>query len=165
MTRKTKLFKIIKYIDYIYINNYVFNSLKYITIDDKINEWKIFSTHFNVKKSDLQYNILHLVQSIVNQNEFDYEIFLISIYIYKKICIEYAHLIDNYVYLFGSIYIALNKKMCDEFLSNNFLSNIFNIKHVIVDNMIMCIEKFINTNNIYFGIDEKIKIIDEIYYS
>ncbi len=167
MTHKTKLLKFIKYIDYLYLNNYITNSLKYSFEDNKNNEWKIFSTHFNVgeKKRDDQFNILYLIQSIVNQNEFDYEIFLISIHIYRKICIKYAHLIDNYVYLFGSIYIVLNKIFCDKFLSNNFLSKIFDLKPEIISKMITCVDIFINTNDIYFGKDERIKITNSIYYS
>lgn len=165
MSQKKKLLKVIKYIDYLYLNNYINNSLRYGFEDNKNNEWKIFSTHFNVgeKKRDNQFNILYLIQTIVNQNGFDYEIFLISIHIYRKICIKYAHLIDNYVYLFGSIYIVLNNIFCDEFLSNKFLSDIFNIKPEIISKMFACVDKFINTNDIYFGNDEKIKITNSIH--
>lgn len=156
MTKTNKLVKVIKYIDYLYLNNYIKNSLKYEfkdNKDNKNNEWKIFSNHLNVKeqKRNDQFNILNLIQSIIIQNEFDYEIFLITIHIYKKICIQYAHLIDNYVYLFGSI-------------SNKFLSDIFDIEPIIINKMIMCVNKFINDNDIYFGIDEKIKITNNIYY-
>ena len=166
MTQKNKLLKVIKYIDYLYLNNYIKNSVKYGFDDNKNNEWKIFSTHLNYgeSKKDNHYNILNLIDTIIVQNEFDEEIFLISIHIYKKICIQYAHLIDNYVYLFGSVYISLNKILCDKFLSNKFLSDIFNIEPKIINKMLICIDKFINNNDIYFGIDEKIQIIDNIYY-
>ena len=169
MTQTNKLVKVIKYIDYLYLNNYIKNSLKlgFKDKDNENNEWKIFSTHLNVReqKRDEQFNILNLIQSIIIQNEFDYEIFLITIHIYRKICIQYAHLIDNYMYLFGSIYITLNKILCDKFLSNKFLSDIFGIEPIIINKMIMCIDKFIHDNDIYFGIDERIKIINSIHYS
>ena len=166
MIQKNKLVKLIKYIDYLYLNNYIKNSLKYGLDDTKNSEWKIFSTHFNIReqKRDEQFNILNLIQSIVIQNEFDDEILLITIHIYRKICIQYAHLIDNYVYLFGSVYITLNKILCDKFLSNKFLSDIFDIDPIVINKMIMCIDKFIDDNDIYFGIDEKNKITNNIYY-
>lgn len=167
MIQKNKLLKVIKYIDYLYLNNYISNSLRYGFDDNKNNEWKIFSTHFNVEeqKRDEQFNVLNLVQSIVNQDVFNYEIFLITIHVYRKVCIKYAHLIDNYVYLFGSIYITLNKILCDEFISNKFLSNIFGIEPEIISKMNKCIENFIDSNDIYFGTDEKNKITNSIYYS
>lgn len=167
MIHKDNLIKIIKYINYLYLNNYIKNCLTYINEDNKINEWKIFSTNLNIseQQKDDQFNILNLVQAIINHNDFDHEIFLISIHIYRKICIRYAHLIDNYVYLFGSIYVALHNILCDKFLSNNFLSNLFDIKQCIINKMIMCIERFINFNDIYFGVDEKNSITNGIYYS
>ena len=90
-----------------------------------------------------------------------------TIHIYRKICIQYAHLIDNYVYLFGSIYITLNKILCDNFLSNKFLSDVFGIDLIVINKMIMCIDKFIddNDNDIYFGIDEISKIKNIINHS
>ena len=137
MIQTNELVKIIKYIDYLYLNNYIKNSLKYgfedikntkKTNNDNNNEWKIFSTHLNTKEQNIgeqkienQFNILNLIQLIITRDEFDYETFLMTIHIYRKICIQYAHLIDNYVYLFGSIYITLNKILCDNFLSNKFL--------------------------------------------
>jgi len=164
MVAKNELLKIIKYIDYLYLNKYIKNSLKYGFENNKNNEWKIFSTHYVVgkQKKDEQFNILNLVQSIFNQNEFNSEIFLITIHVYRKICIEYAHLIDNYVYLFGSIYITLNKILCDEFISNKFLSDIFDIEPNIINKMIKSIEDFIICDDIYFGIDEKNNIANEI---
>jgi len=167
MIQKNKLVKIIEYIDYLYLNNYIKNSLKYGLNNNKNNELKIFSTHFNIgkQKRDEQLNILNLIQSIVIQNEFNYEIFLITIHIYRKICIQYAHLIDNYVYLFGAIYITLNKILCDKFLSNKFLSDILDIEPIVINKMVMCIDKFIDDNDIYFGMDEIIKITNSIYYS
>lgn len=154
-----KLLKVVKYIDYCYINNYVKNCVKNINDTKNMNDWKIFSTYSN----DEKYNILYLIQMICSQNEFDYEIFMLTIHIYRKICIKYAHIIDNYVYLFGSIYIAVNKLYYDEYLSENFLVNILNLEQKIIKNMISCIEKFLIHDEIYFGIEEKIKLKNEIY--
>ena len=170
MITKNNLLRIVKYLNYIYITSYVKNSLKINKYNEKNNEknneWKIFSTHFNIKQQNYeQFNILHLIQSIISRDEFDYNILLISIYIYKKICINYADLIDNYIYLFGSVYITMNKILCDNFLDANFLSIIFDIELKIITKMIKCIDNFINNNDIYFSIDEKNKIIDGIYYA
>ena len=41
MVAKNELLKIIKYIDYLYLNNYIKNSLKYGFENNKNNEWKI----------------------------------------------------------------------------------------------------------------------------
>jgi hypothetical protein len=152
--------KIIKYIDYCYINNYLKNNLKIINVncDENMNDWKIFSTYSN----DEKFNILYLIQMICSQIEFDYEIFLISIHIYKKICIKYAHIIDNYVYLFGSIYVVINKLYCKKYLTDKFLIKIFNIEQKIITIMISCIEKFLTNYEIYFGNNEKNKIMNEI---
>jgi len=160
------LLKIIKYIDYIYLNSYINNLLIIKKYDEDLNKWKIFSTCFNNNKKNYeQFNILHLIKSIISQNEFNYEILLISIHIYEKICIKYAHLIDNYTYLFGSVYISMNKILSDNFLSDNFLSNLFDIHVEKIILMIKCIDYFIDFNDIYFDINDKKKIINEIYYT
>jgi hypothetical protein len=58
---------------------------------------------------------------------------------------------DNCVFfLFGFIYILLYKILCDKFLSNKFLSDIFDIEPEIICKMIICVDRFINTNDIYF---------------
>jgi len=150
MITDKKLIKHIKYIDYCYINNYVKNNLKIINHTENMNDWKIFSAYSN----DDKYNILYLILMLYSQNEFDYQIFLLSIRIYKKICIKYAHVINNYVYLFGSIYITVNKFCCDEYLTENFLVNIFNLERKIVNDMIHCIKKFLIYDEKYFGIED-----------
>lgn len=183
--KKNKLMRIIKFINYIYINYYVVNSLKIdsssscssscssssssssscSSSSSSSNEWKIFSTCSNDESINYeQFNILHLIQSIMSRDEFDYDVLLISIHIYRKICIEYAHLIENYIYLFGSVYISMNKILCEKFLCEKFLSDLFDKKLCLIKKMVWCIDKFINYNDIYFGLDEKDKIINEIQY-
>ena len=166
MIKKNQMLRIIKFIDYIYINSYVINSLisKQDTSGD-MNDWKIFSARSNKCNNEDNFNILYLIQLLSSQNQFDYEVFLISIHIYKKICKYNAHLIDNYTYLFGSVYISTNKIFCDEFLQNDFLSNVFGIDKITIQKMVNCIDKFIDCNNIYFGTEERTKIINEINYS
>jgi hypothetical protein len=165
MIRKNQSLRMIKFIDYIYVNFYVVNSLKNYNYYNKetMNEWKIFSTHSN--KCIEHQNILYLIKLLSSQKEFHYDIILICIHVYIKICEKYAHLIDNYTYLFGSVYISINKFLCDEFLCDNFLSNIFGIDLKIINNMVKCVDRFVDCNEIYFGIEEKIKIINGIYYS
>lgn len=155
-----KLLQIIKYIDFCYINNYLKNNFKLNSnnSNDSMNNWKIFSTYSN----DDKYNILYLIQMICSQNVFDHETLIISIYIYKKICIKYAHLIDNYVYLFGTIYIVMNKFYCINYLNDDFLIKILNIEPKIIKIMITCIENFLIDYEIYFGNVEKNNIFNEI---
>ncbi len=165
MIKKNQMMRIIKFIDYIYLNSYVNNSLNINKSNDldTMNEWKIFSTHSN--KSIEYQNIYYLIKSLSTQNEFDYDILLISIHIFRKICKKYAHLIDDYIYLFGSVYISVNKNFCDEYLSDNFLAKIFNVDLKIINKMVKCVDKFVLYNDIYYGCEEKVKIMNGIYYS
>ena len=160
-----KILLILRYIDYLYISNYVKNCSIETTSNKCMNEWKIFSTRSNSNRlysNDKHFNILYLIQSILYRNKFDFEILLTCIYIYKKICIYNAHIIENYVYLFGSVYLVVNNILCDDYLSNNFLSDIFNIESKDINEMIKCVYKFIEFNDAYFGVDEKKNILSEI---
>lgn len=183
MSNNNKILKLVKFIDYIYLNYYVKNSLNVsisdVSISDvetnkNMNNWKIFSTRSNdveinkinnVYLSGERLNILYLLQMIISQDIYDFEVLLISLHIYKKICIQYAHLIDNYTYLFGCVYIVINKILCKKFLTENFLSNMFGINPKFISMMIHCVDEFIDTNDIYFGTDEKHNILDGIYHS
>lgn len=152
------LLKIVKYIDYCYINNYIKNCLKITNNLQNVNDWKIFTNYSN----DEKYNILYLLQMIYLKNKLNSDTFLLSIHIYKKICIKYAHVIDNYVSLFGSVYVAINKIYCDKYLTDYFLVECLRIELKIIKKMISCVEKFLMFDEIYFGFDEKKKIKNEI---
>ena len=106
-------------------------------------------------------NILYLLQNIVSQDEFDYEILLWTIHIYQNICVKHANMIDNYIYLFGSIYVSVNI-VNDKYISENFLTEIFCINGDIIKKMIKTIDNYIDNNDIYFGDCEKNKIIDSV---
>ena len=104
--------KIVKFIDYIYLINFILNTLSdrnlsiYKSLQDQTdNDWKIFSTHC-VNES---LNILYLLKAIKLMPNYNCELLLLSIHIYAKICEKYAHQIKNYTYLFASVYIAVNK--------------------------------------------------------
>jgi len=165
MIKRNQILRIIKFIDYLYLTSYINNSLKNFAPDnsDIVNEWKIFSIHLN-KLQEYQ-NIFYLINLLSKQNEFDYEVLLVSIHIFNKICKKYAHLIENYVILFGSIYITLNKNFCEEYLCDNFLADIFNVNVKIINEMVKCIDNFIIYNDVYYCCEEKNKIINGIYYS
>lgn len=153
--------KIIKYLDYCYLDNYIINSL-YNKSQNDMNEWKIFSIYsFADIYNNEQYNILYLIKNLISQDEFDDEIFLWSIDIFKKICIKYADVIDNYIYLFGAIYITTNF-INDYYLSEKYLVKLLKIEINLIKKMIHCINKYMDYNDIYFGDEERKKIIDSI---
>lgn len=158
METNEKLLKTVKYIDYCWVNNYIKNILITVNNLHDINNWKIFSNY----STDEKHNILYLVQALHSQNVFKYKIFLLSVHIYKNICVRYAHIIDNYVCLLGSIYIAVNRSYCDEYLTEHFLVKILKIELCIVKEMISCIENFLVQYKIYFTLEEKKKIKNEI---
>jgi hypothetical protein len=163
MVSNKSIIKVTKYIDYCYISNYIENSMNQ-NIQNSINkniqlqnEWKIFSIHSNIE----QINILYLLQLFISQQNFDMKKFVLSIYVYKQICINFAHLIDNYTSLFGTIYITINNTINKEFLSEILNIDILNIK-----NMIYCIEKYMkyNYNYLFYNDYEEINIINSIKY-
>lgn len=186
MSDKKKEFeiKIVKFIDYVYLNNFITNTLlkenkstntinqfKYdynnnFVIDlsmNSINEndWKIFSNHFindNV-------NILYFIKSVKLKSNYSYELLLITIHIYTKICIKYAHLIENYTLLFASVYIAINKVMCDEYLPYTFMAKVLKINRGLAKKMVWIVDRFMDLNDIYFGSNDKEKIIYGILYN
>ena len=154
--------KLIKYIDYIYLSNYINNNI--VEINAYYNftndyDWKIFSNHKFIN----EINILYLIKCFKLQKKYySKEILLISIYVYISICKKYAHLIDNYTFLFGSIYITINKYFNDEYLTTDFLSKILNINKSVAIKMTMIIEKYIENSNLYYGNIEKLEIINSI---
>ena len=165
--------KIVKFIDYIYINNFITNTLqseqnnsllkknsipKYYDQYKKDNEWKIFSTHYN----DESINILYFIKIVKSQENYNYDILLISLHIYTKICEKYAHQIENYTYLYASVYIAVNKIICDEYLTEIFMAQILNISNNIAKNMVSIVDMFMDANDIYFDSMEKEKLISNI---
>jgi len=85
-------------------------------------------------------------------------------YVYKKICLKLAHVIDNYVYLFGSIY-ALGTELTkeqDKYDCSRILFEIFNVNKEQSLKMINCVEMFIDDNNVFFNNCERTKIIYQI---
>lgn len=159
-----ELKKIVKFIDYVYLNNYIRNSLikeNYSNQNLNLNnDWKIFSTQY--KNDDI--NILNFIKIIRIQPNYSDELLLLTTHIYVKICVEYAHLIENYTYLFASIYIAININniMLDEYLTCNFLAKFLNINLDFAKQMINLVEKFMIESDIYFGSNEKDYIINNI---
>ena len=59
MISSKNMIKIIKYIDYLYVSNYITNTLKYSTNDKLLNEWKIFSIYSNSLSVIDKYNIFY----------------------------------------------------------------------------------------------------------
>ena len=111
--------KIVKFIDYIYLNNYITNMLipdtnvqltkkianTYYAQEQIDNDWKIFSTHY----IDESLNILYFIKKIKSKSNFNIELLLLTLHIYTNICKKHAHQIENYTYLFASVYIGVNK--------------------------------------------------------
>lgn len=157
--------KIIKYIDYLYVSNYIANSLKYQTENIFLNKWKIFSICSNSSNGSNpleKHNILYLVKTLSTHSTFTQELLLWTTYVYKKICLKLAHVIDNYVYLFGSIY-TLGIKLTEiKYDSSKLLFEIFNIDKEKSLKMIDCVVMFIKVNNIFFNDYERSKIIYQI---
>lgn len=163
MITDDKLIEMIKYIDYCYIHNYIKNTLENNKTAQE--EWNVFTFHStNTQIINEKCNILYLLQNIISHKEFNYEILLWTIHIYKNICIKYANTIDNYVYLFGSIYISINI-VNDKYISDDFLSKLFDLDGKIIKKMIKTIDNYIDNNDIYFGDCEKNKIVDLVKYS
>jgi hypothetical protein len=160
------------------VKNYISNSMKYGNTnqllnndcDSFTNEWKIFSTYLFFSNSSLKksisnfekYNILYLFQTICSQNIYTNNLLLWSIYIFKKICTQVAHLIDNYVFLFGCIYSLAIKETNPKYNCCDFLLKTFEIEYECGEKMISCVNKFIDFNELIFGITEKTKIINSI---
>lgn len=157
--------KIIKYIDYLYLSNYIANSLKYQTDDKLLNEWKIFSIYSNGSNALEKHNILYLVKTLNTYSTFTQELLLWTIYVYKQICLKLAHVIDNYVYLFGSIY-ALGIKLTGiKYDYSMLLFEIFNVDKEQSLKMTNCVLMFIKLNNIFFNNYERTNIINQIKFN
>lgn len=166
--------KIVKLIDYVYLDNFISNTLifeikknlpnkdlKYIYISENDdNDWKIFSNHY----IDESKNILYFIKIIRSQPNYNYEILLLTLHIYIKICKKYAHIIENYTNLFGAVYIGVNKICCEEFLTYIFLAKILNLDKNIAKKMVNLVDKFMDSNDIHFDSKEKEKIISSILY-
>ena len=157
--------KIAKFIDYCYLNNYVKNTLN--NYDNKIlteqNNWRIFSNCFY----DENKNILNFICSIKKIKSYSTDTILLSIHIFEKICIQYAHLVDNYTCLFGMVYICVNNLVScvDKHIPFSFAEEFFKLNKKQVRYMSLLIEKFINeTNEIYFSDEDKTKIMKSILY-
>ena len=86
------------------------------------------------------------------------------LHIYTKICEKHAHQIENYTYLFASVYIAVNNILCKDFLTDVFMADILNITNTNAKKMIQVVDKFIDTNDIYFSSKEKESLISNIIY-
>lgn len=150
--------KLFRFIDYIYLSNFLKNSLEndFCQVKNHTsnnNEWKIFSTHY----INETVNILYFIRKIITDINFSEELLLNTVHIYSKICKKYAHLIDNYISLFASVYIAINKIFCDNqnYLSDHFMSKILNIPLKTTNSMVEIVDNFIDNDDIYFDSKEK----------
>lgn len=176
MVLDNKYLPVIKYIDYVYIENYIKSSLKQ-TInannenDDPIhtyliNELKIFSIcskNTNLQKSlNYKINILYLIQKIYFYPQFTYQSFLKAIHIFEKICCKYAYLIDNYVYLLGSIYILILCLDNEKLHPQKLLMELLDIDKKTSGIMLDCVDIFINFYDVSFSYQERINIIKRI---
>jgi hypothetical protein len=164
--------KIVKFIDYIYLNNYITNMLipdTNVQLTKKIanpyyiqeqidNDWKIFSAHY----IDESLNILYFIKKIKSKSNFNIELLLLTLHIYSNICKKHAHKIENYTYLFASVYIGVNKIICVEYLTDIFIAQVLNIPINNAKKMVNLVDKFMDTNDIYFGIKEKEGLINNI---
>jgi hypothetical protein len=149
---------IVKYIDYVYISNFISNSIKYDIVHKQThNEWKIFSSYPNEYN-----NILHFIKMIMPQIDLNNSL-LLSIHIYSKICKKHAEQINNYTNLFASVFVVVNNYICKQDLMLDFVKSILNISSSKLIKMIEIINKFIDLNDIYFGPDEKELLIENIF--
>jgi len=158
----TSNIKIIKLIDYIYLNNYIGNSLIFPNQKNNVyNDWKMFSNcHY-----DESINILFFLKNIRKQDNFSYENLLLAIHIYMGICKKHAHQIDNYTFLFATIFVSVSEIMCIEFIGfigYEYLAVILNVTNCKAKKMICMIGKFMNSNEIYFGSKEKEIILKKL---
>jgi len=140
--------KIIKYIDYQYIYNYVtinVNQKRHNNID--YYDWKIFSN----RTYDETINILHCIKIIKKHPGYTKYQLLVALHVYTKICNLYAHLIDNYTYLFATIYVVINSFFSDEYFTAFGLSDILNITYSHAKLMMNVVDNFIMQREIYFN--------------
>lgn len=156
------IIKIIKFIDYTYLSNFISNSIKNVpesSNDEFTNDdWKIFSTQCINEK----YNILYFINTIIHMLNYNFETLLISIHVYTKICKQYAHVINNYTCLFAAVYGCI-AKLFNNKITNNLVSEILNISDDVSNHMMMIVEKFMEFNDIYFGSNEEQNLIHNIY--
>lgn len=158
--------KIIRYIDYCWLNNFVANSIEPIDFDKNQNyqidyEWNLFSNNQTQKQT----NIYEFIKFIKKNSEYSNEVLLLSINVFEKICIKYAHLIENYTFLFAAVYIAINKSFVEGNLDLETLTSFFHIEKNIAKKMIFCINKFIQYNNVQISLNERLKLLDKIIYN
>ena len=164
MRLEENLIKIVKFVDYCYLQNFIKNTLndnyEYNNLYE-LNEWKIFSNNlFNEKK-----NILNFLTIIKNLKYFSINIILLTINIFKKICIKYAHLIENYTLLFGCIYTCITKINSDNYINYNFLYNYLKIDNNYIKNICDIVNKFIDCNDIFMSNEDKINLMTVILYN
>lgn len=172
--------QLVKFIDYVYLSNFITNTLVqenqhrlYSTYDNTIindslsidipneNDWKIFSNRYaNISDSN---NILYFIKNIKTKSNYSDELLCLTIHIYTKICKKYAHMIENYTCLFASVYIAINKVMCEDYLPYTFMGKVLNINRGIAKKMVWLVDKFIDNEDIYFDSIEKENIIKSIF--
>lgn len=160
--RDLALKKIVKFIDYIYLHNFITNMMLLETSnlnkEQSDIDWKIFSTQCVNDK----YNIMFFIKMFIVQRNYKHETLLTSIHIYSKICKKYAHLINNYTFLFVSVYNATNKILSDDNSIECFMTKILNIPVCVASKMTNIIDEFMIQNDIYFDPKEKERIICNI---
>lgn len=97
MTKNNISIRIIKFIDFCWLNNFIQNSIsrKNNNIFDKYYKyeltceltWTIFSNKYYNEKL----NILYFIKSIKKHQGYSLELLLLTINIFSKICVQYAH--------------------------------------------------------------------------
>ena len=167
MTKNNISVRIIKFIDFCWLNNFIQNSIspKNNKILDKYYKWELTWEIFSNKYYNEKLNILYFIKSIKKHHGYSLELLLLTINIFEKICVQYAHQIENYTCLFAAIYIAANKIVLNEYLSWDFLSEFFKLDIVIARKMVEHIDFFMCNNDIYFGVKEQNNLMIKILYS
>lgn len=157
------IIKIIKFIDYCWLDNFIANTLSHskITSNDINYSWFVFSNKYYNENS----NILSFIRNIKKHHGYNSELLLITINLFESICRKHAHCIENYTCLFAAIYIAINRIFVEEYLSFNFLSEFFNFDTIIARKMVENVDLFIYYNDIFFGLEEQNMLMKKILYN
>jgi hypothetical protein len=164
MESKVKtIVKIVKYIDYCYLKNYIDNTLSHSQQIKQIeqNNWRIFSNCFY----DENKNLLNFLTSIKKFKSYLFDNVLLSIHIFNEVCKKYAHLIENYTCLYGIVYLCVNNKfnkINEKNIPDSFVEEFFNLSERQVKFMSKLVKKFMQENEINFGNDEKKFITNHI---
>ena len=150
--------KIVKYIDYCYLNNYVNN----IILSKPLNDSLII---FDDIKHDEKVNILYFLNSLkklsIINPQYNFECILNTIVIFEKICIESAHQFTAYTYLFATVYAVIYaNSYTDNNFSCEFLTKVIKVNLNLANSMIECVSKYIKNIDIFDK--DKLNIISSL---